>query len=397
MARPIEAMLRPSGAAKFMACVSSPYLESFYDDKTSEFAREGTAAHELGERCLTQQCDAYEFEGELIDLDDDGDPILVDGEMCNHINDYVAYVDELLGDDCFIEHRVDLTGVLPNNGTSDCVKIYWTDGHAYVVDLKYGTGVRVDAEGNKQLRIYAIGVLQSFDFIGDINEITLCIYQPRLNHIDEFTYTRDELMAFADEVRDAVKAVYTITETNAFDHAVAGDQCTFCTAKPSCRRYHETNARHCAESFDDLTAFDVYSSAANITLAEASYLYQKIDAVKKWCTTIDEYVFEQLSTGVQVPDLKLVEGRSNRVWTDEDDIKAALAKQRTVTIDQYAPRKFLTAPALEKLMGAKKFAAKFGSYVKKPKGKPTVAPMSDRRPAINLADGFENLEEMTHE
>jgi len=384
-------MFRPSGAGKFMGCVASAYQESAFNDKTSEYAREGSAAHELAERCLKGNVDAFEFVDTTIDLDDGGEPILVDAAMCDHINGYKRYVDEVIGCDLFVEHRLDLIGILPNNGTSDAVKIDFPLKHAYVIDLKYGAGVQVFAEGNKQLMLYALGVMQSFDYICEIEEFTLAIYQPRLDHIDEFTYYRDELLAFADEVRNAIDDANAVTDDDVVEKSTPGDHCTFCTAKQTCRKFHEVNAHDVSDDFEDLTKFKVRTTTTGVTPDEISYMLTKIKSVQSWLTTIEEYALDTLSTGGVIPGWKLVEGRSNRRWTDVDDALSALKKQRTVNIDTYAPRKFITAPALEKIMGVKKFAKKFGDLITKPKGKPTIAPANDKREAIDVTADFEDL------
>lgn len=74
-----------------------------------------------------------------------------------------------------------------------------------------------------------------------------------------------------------------------------------------------------------------------------------------------------------------MESRTNRKYADED---AVVAAARAAGYTDIFKKSLIPITEMEKLMGKKTFAEVLGDLVIKPKGKPTLVPVSDRRPAI---------------
>lgn len=239
-----HAKLSPSGAARWMACPGSLAMEEGYPDKSSEFADEGTLAHDLAQRCLTGEHDAKLFVGEPFTYTDHGvvKTATITADMAREVQKYVDYVRGAVGDgELHVEQRLpffqNVTDVPPQFGTSDTVIV--DDTTLTIVDLKYGRGVQVFAEDNPQIQLYALGALDEFDPLGMIETACMVIHQPRLNHVDEWTCTVEELRAFEKHAEQrayhALQVVGSEKPEAIRHHLVPGDkQCQFCKAKGDC-------------------------------------------------------------------------------------------------------------------------------------------------------------------
>ena len=122
-----------------------------------------------------------------------------------------------------------------------------------------------------------------------------------------------------------------------------------------------------------------------MTIDEVAALLEKAADIKQWLAALEDKVFVTLATGTPVPGWKLVAGRSNRRYTDEVKVAEALQKAGIADEDIFE-RKLLTITALEKLLGKKPVAEILDGLIEKPEGKPTLAPETDKRPAITMAE-----------
>ena len=207
-----HAKLSPSGAHRWMACPGSVVLEAHYPDSSSDYAREGSAAHELAAIVLEEKDDrAANYVGKRVEFFDGNDPVLweVTQSMADHVDDYVKLVREYAqGGTLMVEQRLGighLTGEEDAKGTSDVVIV--KGGELIVMDLKFGMGVKVDAADNPQLQLYALGALNEFDMLGDFHTVTMVIHQPRLNYVSEWSIPVQALLQFGEEVRAAAANV----------------------------------------------------------------------------------------------------------------------------------------------------------------------------------------------
>ncbi len=385
----VHAKLSASGAKKWIACPGSILLEGTVQDKPSAYAAEGTVAHALGEakiRLATKEYTKAKYHKAIKDLE-------IDDEMEEYTDAYRDFVIERFnsakGKDpsaiLLLEQRLDFSEYVPEGfGTGDCLII--AAGTLEVIDLKYGKGVPVKAEGNPQMRLYALGALAAYDFLYDITEVNMCIFQPRIDNIDDATMSAEDLKAWGEEIRPAAEKAFFGTE-----EFCAGNHCdtNFCKARPFCRAYAERKL--------ELAKFD-FKKPAQLNPEEISEILEQAEALAKWATLIKEYALDEaVNNGVTFPGYKVVEGRSNRTFAIDDTLVAAQLIAKGYNEDSFYPRKLIGLGALEKYLGKKDFQKILGEYVIKPVGKPTLVPESDNRPALHSAEAakadFEHLVE----
>lgn len=379
-----HALLSPSAAHRWINCAAAPRLEAGVEDSGSPYAAEGTLAHAYCAKKLKEflGLPAVDEAAEIKSLHDE----YHSGEMDEYTDTYKVIVLEKFNDaraktadaQLLIETRLDFSEYVPEAfGTADAIII--ADGCMEVIDFKYGKGVRVSAEHNPQMMIYALGAYDKFSFDYRIERVRMTIVQPRIDNLSEFELSVSELMAWTDEtLRPAAKAAY-----DGKGKQNPGEWCQFCKVKSSCRAL----ANQCTQMAADY--------ADKILTAEelATEVLPKLATVKTWLAGIEDYALQQALAGVELPGWKLVEGRSVRKITDQDGAAAALNKAGYKTTEIYKPQELKTITELEKLAGKKQFNAICGEYIEKPQGKPTLAPESDKRPAINpIADDFSGIE-----
>ena len=267
-----------------------------------------------------------------------------------------------------VEQRLDFTRwVAESFGTADCIIV--ADGTMTVIDFKYGLGVLVDAEGNSQMRMYALGALNLFESLYDIETVRMIIFQPRRNNVSIAEVAKEELLGWAEEVLIPAAALAAKGDGD----YKAGKHCQFCKIKVTCRKRAEYNLQMAQ-----------YDFAVPDTLAddEISLILDWADTFIGWVNDVKYYALEQAIGGKSYPCFKVVEGRSNRRYTDGDAVAAAVTE---AGFDPYE-RKLMTVTAMTKLLGTKKFNTLLGSLIEKPQGKPTLVPESDKLPTWTIND-----------
>ena len=365
-----HALLSPSASHRWIECPPSVRLTEFMEDKSSAYAAEGTLAHSIAEDKLNH------YLGNTKEL-----PECEDSSMDEYTDSYIAFVVEqmstLKGPIAFVEQRVDCSKYVPEcYGTCDALIV--SDGILHICDLKYGTGVKVDAVGNDQLRIYALGALEMLSCLYNIGIVRMSIFQPRLSHSDTWEISVEELQKWADEVLvPAAKQAW-----NGEGEFKAGSHCQFCKAKAECRERAEANLALAVHDFTD---------PALLTAEEIAEILGKVDNLTSWASDIKEFALAQALKGTHYEGWKLVEGRSNRKYTDEKAVAGAVT---SAGFDPYE-HKVLGVTAMTRLLGKAKFDELLGGLIEKPQGKPTLVPKSDKRPAIknNAARAAEDFKE----
>lgn len=374
-----HAILSASGASRWMACTPSAVLEQQFENKSSVFAEEGTLAHELGE--LTLKLNLGEitkrtFNSKFKKIQENK---LYSADMPDYVQ---TYVDTCLGrvseakattpDALFkIEQRLDFSEWVPNGfGTGDFVII--ADGTMEVCDLKYGKGVPVSANNNKQMMLYALGAIAEFNFLYDIQKVRMTIIQPRLDNISTFEVTTEDLLKWAEDyVRP--RAELAIKGKGEF---CAGDHCKFCRAKAICRARAEKNM--------ELAKYD-FEEPALLDNNDVAYILSKIDELVNWAGDVKDFALEQALNGEEYDGFKVVEGRSNRKYADTEAIVEILRDNNFNDPDIFKPSELITLTNMEKLVGKKKLTELIGDYIVKPPGKPTLVPITDKREPYNPA------------
>lgn len=362
-----HALLSASSSHRWLACPPSARLCENYEDKGSEYAQEGTDAHSLCEHKL-----------KLVLGMETADPTehlsFYNEEMEQCTCDYAAYVMELVSEAkkickdpvVLIEQRLDFSRFVAEGfGTGDCVII--ADGTLYIVDYKHGKGVEVSAEANPQMMLYALGALELFDGIYDIDTVRMAIFQPRRENVSVCVMAKDDLLQWA--YNDLVyKAKLAYAGEGEFQ---AGEHCRFCKAKTVCRKRAEYNL--------ELAKYD-FEMPATLEEAEIAAILEKADELAAWAADVKEFALQQALSGVKYAGFKVVEGRSNRKYTDEDAVADTVKK---AGYDPYEP-KLLGITAMEKLLGKKQFSKLLSGLVVKPQGKPALVPESDKRQEMSI-------------
>ena len=361
-----HALLSASGAHRWLNCTPSARLEREFDDNSGEAAAEGTAAHALSEHKLRR---ALKLRSQKPVSKYDSD------EMDNYTDGYVEFVLEIIEQakqtcidpKVLIEQRLNFSKYVPDGfGTGDCLVI--ADGTLHIIDFKYGQGLLVEAEENPQMKLYALGALEIFDGIYDITSVAMTIYQPRRENISTYTIFKESLYQWADEVVQPLAQL-------AFDgngEYCCGDWCRFCRAAVKCRARAEEKLK--------LTQLE-FALPPLLTDAEIEDVLAKLDELTAWASDIRAYALEAaIHHGKHWNGFKLVAGRSNRKYADEDAV-AETAKAAGYR-DIYR-QSLITITEMERLMGKPKFNEILGGLIEKPPGKPSLVPLSDKRPAIN--------------
>ena len=381
-----HAELPPSSAERWKNCPGSVALaKQFPQDTTSSYAEEGTHAHAVAElklRYVNGEINSSNFTRKLNKLKKSE---YWCGEMDEATNYYMEAVLEIRdeageGAELLIEQHFGLDEWVPESfGTSDAVVI--GDGRINVIDLKYGKGVKVDAVGNPQLRLYGLGAAGLFEGIYDFDRVRMTIIQPRLDHISTEEITLEELRRWAaEEIRPAAEEALSGS-----GRTVCGDWCRFCPAKAVCR----TRAEYCLE-----LARDDFRKPPLLTAEEIGEVLKRAETIKKWAEEVADYALQQALAGEHYDGWKVVEGRSNRKYADETKVVQTL-KNAGFDEAMLYERKLLGITAMEKLVGKKKLTETLGDLIIKPAGKPVLVPESDKREAINTAEqaraDFEDL------
>lgn len=375
-----HAVLSASSSHRWLNCNPSARLEQEFEDRTSEAAEEGTAAHALAEHKLrkalkmrsTRPVSKYDCD-----------------EMEAHTDGYVQFVLETLEQarqQCkdpmvLIEQRLDFSCYVPDGfGTGDCLIV--ADHTLHIIDLKYGQGILVEAEDNPQMMLYALGALRLFDTLYDIDTVSMTIYQPRRENISTCDMSVDALMFWVrNTLQPGAERAY-----KGEGEYIPGPWCTFCKASARCR------AR--AEEKLQLAKYE-FAQPPLLTDAEIEDILSRLDDLTKWANEIAAYAQNAaINHGKQWSGFKLVESRTNRKYSDE---AAVIDAAKAAGYTDIFKKSLIPITEMEKLMGKKTFSAVLGGLVVKPQGKPTLVPASDKRPAIIVTGAKDDFTEITEE
>lgn len=374
-----HAMLSPSSSERWINCPGSVKAISdalaagiISKSQSTYFADEGTAAHELAEKALSSGGNCFKFEGLTLELEN---AVTVTREMCSYVQSYVDFVN-LFDGDRRIEQRVSFTDWVPNGyGTSDAVIIQ--DTRLVCIDLKYGQGVKVEAENNTQALCYALGVYQSLsdDQKAVMQSVLIVIHQPRLDSVSEWEIAIDELLRHGERIAQA--AELALSDNAPLNPGKA--QCRWCDFAPRCPEQLRLIEQTVGNDFDDLTQQTPVNA---LTDAQITRALQAKEQIVAWLSAVESLVTERLLNGQSFTGFKLVEGRSTRQWND--DGQAAEVLSMALDDDQIYIKKLISPAQAEKALG-KSNASMLQDLIVKAAGKPTLAPENDKRPALNIS------------
>jgi hypothetical protein len=343
-----------------------------YKDTPSEFAAEGTLAHEVAEAVA---------KGQIM-----GGPHKVKAgaptEMWDYAGGYADYIQEQLkGPDAsvLLEQRVDFSPWVPDGfGTCDCIIIQGDT--LTIIDYKYGVGVQVDAKDNPQMKLYALGALNDYGFAYDVKRVEMHIFQPRIDNI-----SRDEATV-ADLTLWAAKTVRPTAEKAAKGkgtHA-PGEHCRFCPHAGRCRSL----TKLCTEYVE---THSLRVAVPVLAPHEVAEVIKMEPLISLWLKRVREQALTTLLDGGEIPGFKVVEGKQgNRKWKDELLVNAALQPHYDWT--EYTTTDLLTVAQMEKALGKARVAELLGDLITREPGKPTIAPDTDKRPVFDRTADFDNLD-----
>jgi len=372
-----HAILSASSSHRWLHCLPSARLELEFEDTSGAAADEGSAAHALSEHKLKK---ALHIRSKRPISDYDSDEM---EECTDAYVDFVMEQVELARKSCndpivLIEKRLDFSCYVPDGfGTGDCLII--SDERLHIIDFKYGMGVLVDAVDNPQMKLYALGALEIYESLYDINEVSMTIFQPRRENVSTWTIPVEELECWAEEELKpkAVKAY------NGEGEYIPGEWCTFCKAAVRCRARAEEKLKLAQAEF---------KMPPLLTDNEIEEILFILPDLTKWANEITAYAIDAaVNHGKEWNGFKVVEGRSIRKYKDED----AIAEKAVASGFKDIYRKSLIPMTeMQKLMGKTKFEEILGDLIYKPPGKPTLVPNSDKRPAMNVADAKNEFNEI---
>lgn len=400
----VHAKLSASGSHKWINCPVSLCLEEQFPNEESVFAAEGTFCHSICEYKVLRRLNrravrpqSEEFESEELEQISDVYADFVIGvaeDMKNRLGSCMAMVEE----------RLDYGHVAPGGfGTGDFIAV--GPGEIHVCDFKTGRGVWVSPVWNSQFLLYAAGAVAAYDYLFDIRKISMSVIQPRLENIETFTITRQELDDWCDQIRPVAK----LALEGGGGEQRPGEWCRFCRAKQVCRARADEALSLAREEFLDLDAGPLsdgtieetdatapyqpntdavtFKSPALISQAEIEEILPTLNRIADWITAVFAYVSsEAINHGVSWKGYKVVEGRSKRVFTDPKAVANAAVQ---AGYDDIYKQELISLTEFEKLMGKKTFKEILGGFVVKPPGKLALVPDSDPRPAVDLAAGAE--------
>lgn len=383
-----HALLSASSAHRWLNCTPSALFEENFkspDDTASSFAIEGTYAHEYAEVALRKALKLQVPNISSVTKKARAEGFDVD-EMKKHGEQYAEYVESKVTDSkhsvVIVEQRVDFSKYVPDGfGTADCVIIQ--DGILSVVDYKYGKGVEVSAKNNPQMMLYALGAIEQFNFLFDFDTVEMCIFQPRLDAISEFSLSVDELLDYAE---NTIKPRAKMAIAGEGDY-IPGDHCRFCRAKAKCRALMTFTEATLMKDFDDISDGTLVE-ASELTNEEIAHTLPAAAIIRGWLDAVESYALGSILNGEEIPGYKAVESRTRRSYTDEKEVVKVL-EENGYEGSEIFKSTVKTITEMEKQLGKKKFQELLGGLVQKPKGKPTIAPLSDKRENYRLEDEFE--------
>ena len=372
-----HAVLSASGSHRWLNCTPSARLELEFENTGSEAAREGTAAHALCEHKLKR---ALHMRSRRPASDYDSDEM---EECTDAYVDFVMEQYETAKQVCedpviLIEQRLDFSCYVPDGfGTGDCLII--SDDRLHIIDFKYGMGVLVEAEGNPQMKLYALGALAVYDALYDIREVSMTIFQPRRENVSTWTIPVEDLKSWAEnELKPRAKMAY-----DGEGEYLPGEWCTFCRAAVRCRARAEEKLKLAQTEF---------RMPPLLTDAEIEDILAVLPDLTKWANEIAAYALDAaLNHGKEWNGFKVVEGRSVRKYRDEAAVAEAAKEAGYKDIYRQS---LIPLTEMQRLMGKDRFEEILGGLITKAPGRPTLVPKSDRRPAMSVSNAINEFYEI---
>lgn len=373
-------LFRPSNAARRLACPGSGQMEKDMPDVETPQSREGSLVHALAHEVFKAEKPASHWLNQSLAAYLD---LTITDEMVNCVQAYEDYLASFKGYR-LSEIPVNFSRwVEDGSGTADAVTMH---GHTLrVCDYKHGL-LPIEAAQNPQLMIYAAGLVNEYDFMFDFQEITLCIYQPRIDNVDEWTITKAELLDWADTTLKP-GALRVMSENPPLVPGTA--QCRYCKAAAVCPALAKQNLEMVFDGFNTTQSIEHVRPIEKLNDDEVAALYPALDRIDNWVTSVRQHCLELALGGLPIPEHKVGEKRTHRRWKDKAEAEKRLKRCSKLAMADIYKTELRSPAAIEKAIG--KDHALLQELVMKPKGQPVLVPVTDKRPAMipmNLFDGF---------
>ncbi len=384
-----HALLSPSGSTRWLNCTASARLEDLEPEPPqSDFANEGTLAHEFAELFLRKELGIiYPSEYQCKKEELQAHKLYGGKAMLDYVDEYVAFCMEVynrgraqnLPTQMLVEAKLDLTAwVQESFGAVDDLIVVGTV--LYIIDLKYGQGMVVDAKGNSQLRLYGLGGLQhAQNTLGvNITHVVLCIVQPRVyGHTSTETLAVQELLDWGEKI---VKPK-AIAAWNGEGQPCAGSWCKWCKVKHKCSSISKMANESAKVAFSE-------DAAALLTDAQVLENYKKLQMIQDWCSSVGDYVLQKALKGHKWDGYKVVRNTGRRAWKSE---KEAIQGLQCLMLpeEHYMTKSLKTLTAIEKSIGKPTFRKFMSKLIVKKEGNLTLAPESDDRQPVTVETAAE--------
>ena len=368
-----HALLSASSAHRWLECPPSAVANEAYPNQDTTFTQEGTLAHEVAE---------FMARNGYYSRQDAKDGITV--EMVDCAKEYADYIDEQKKSNdaiVLLEQRVDFSPWVPDGfGTCDCIIIQ--DETLTIIDYKYGQGVAVSAVDNPQMKLYALGAMNDYGIAMDVKKVEMHIFQPRMNNISTDSLTVEELMDWAEKTvkPTAEKAI------KGKGKYAPGEHCRFCQHGGKCRAL----TKLCTEFID---THGLRVALPVLAPHEVADVLRMEPMVTLWLKKVKEQAMTTLMNGEELPGYKLVEGKlGNRKWKD-DRMVLNILNGAGYDDSEVTETKLLSPSQMDKAIGKKKVAELLEEQIDRAPGAPTIAPITDKRPAYDrLAEAQKDFE-----
>jgi hypothetical protein len=381
----IHSKFSPSSSSRWLECTASIERYKHIDDVPSDYAKEGTDAHTIAEYCIKNSLNPYELRGNLINkrLDAVFKGVHVTREMCGFLETYIDYVADYSFSQIWIEKKLDFSDYAPHGfGTADFMSYDKQTKTVHIIDLKYGQYVKVLANNNTQLKLYALGAYSELNYLG-VEQFELHIVQPRMGYIDSETVTVKELLGFGDFVKERSKEALQNPQFRP-----GGETCKWCALKGDCKalsNYSKDVLK--TQDFKEFIDTDTLNDEdiANIIL--------NANLIKKFVESVEIEAYKKLVNNQKISGIKLVKGITRRAWKDEAKVFSVLSAE--LEEDEIYEKKLIGITKAEKLIGKKSFNSKYSDLYEKSKTKLKIVSENDKRQNAMLDDvenDFNNLE-----
>jgi len=374
--------LAASQASKWVNCPPSRHLELKYPKRTSSHAYEGLLAHDLADAYLNYSSGALTQE----EYDSRLEKMKARRGFSVRMQSYAVQYGDFVLDEFYrqgtasilsVEQQLDYSGYLGFKGRGRGDAIIASPGQLFVADFKYGKGVRVQAENNEQMMLYALAAYRAFNLMFDIHTVSMAVVQPRMHNNSVWRTDVRTLLDWAEHTAkpSAEKAIMGDGELN------PGSWCQFCEAKPRCKALKELATKE---------AQLIFSSPKELALADLVDAYKNSENYSLWISSVKKYLMGLAMSGQKIPGLKLVSSGGRQAWSNEDTVMEVLSS-KGLAPEKYTKVTLKGIGDISDLFSVDEFQRELEQYITKKPGLPSLVDDSDPREEFRpAAEVFKN-------